>query len=73
MNAGDLKNSFEVRLISFLRNNYTLLSRFEKQITSEKAQSVFTILYMSGKTPYEKTADVINKASASLALDNRRE
>lgn len=37
MNAGDLKNSFEVRLISFLRNNYTLLSRFEKQITSEKA------------------------------------
>lgn len=37
MNAGDLKNSFEVRLISFLRNNYTLPSRFEKQITSEKA------------------------------------
>lgn len=37
MNAGDLKNSLEIRLISFLLNNYTLPSRFEKQITSEKA------------------------------------
>lgn len=37
MKVKNASSYFTVRLISFLRNNYTLPSRFEKQITSEKA------------------------------------
>ena len=61
MKVKNASSYFTVRFIPSLRHNYTFISRFVKQITSEKAQSVFTILYMSGKPPYEKTADVIKK------------